>query len=84
LTNALKHAPGSRVSVDIRAQRNQLEIEVCDDGGEAPAPPNGSGRVGHGLIGMRERASLYGGALTTGAAPGGGFRVHARIPLEDG
>jgi signal transduction histidine kinase len=33
---------------------------------------------------MRERVSLYGGSLTTGAAPGGGFRVHARIPLDEG
>jgi signal transduction histidine kinase len=83
LTNALKHAPGSEVSVAIRAERTRLEIEVRDDGGGASAPPNGEGRVGHGLIGMRERASLYGGTLTTGAAPGGGFRVDARIPLED-
>jgi signal transduction histidine kinase len=84
LTNALKHAPGSRVSVDIRAERDRLDIEVCDDGGAAPAAPDVNGHVGHGLIGMRERASLYGGSLTTGAAPGGGFRVRARIPLEDG
>jgi signal transduction histidine kinase len=84
LTNALKHAPGSRVSVDIHCARNQLEIEVRNDGDPAAAPPNANGRVGHGLIGMRERTSLYGGSLTTGAAPGGGFRVHARMPLEDG
>ena len=84
LTNALKHAPGSHVSVDIKSSRNQLEIEVRDDGGSVSAPPNANGRVGHGLIGMRERASLYGGSITTGPAAGGGFHVHARIPLEDG
>jgi signal transduction histidine kinase len=72
------------VSVDIRAARDRLDIEVADDGVAASAPRNGDGHVGQGLIGMRERASLYGGSLTTGAAPGGGFRVHARIPLEDG
>jgi signal transduction histidine kinase len=83
LTNALKHAPGADVSVDIRAGR-ELDIQVRDDGDPAPAAANGHGHVGHGLIGMRERAALYGGSLTTGAAPGGGFRVHARIPLEDG
>jgi signal transduction histidine kinase len=81
LTNALKHAPGSHVGVEIAVARDRLEIEVRDDGA---APPDGDGRVGHGLIGMRERASLYGGSLTTGAAPGGGFRVHASLPLEDG
>jgi signal transduction histidine kinase len=84
LTNALKHAPGSHVSVDIDRTRNQLEVEVRDDGGAAPASATANGHVGHGLIGMRERASLYGGILTTGAAPGGGFRVQARIPLEEG
>ncbi len=84
LTNALKHAPSSHVSVDIRAEGNELQIEVRDDGGPASGPPNANGHVGHGLIGMRERASLYGGSLTTGAAPGGGFHVHARIPLEEG
>ena len=59
-------------------------FQVRDDGGTSSVPANGNGHVGHGLIGMRERASLYGGSLTTGPAPGGGFRVYARIPLEDG
>jgi signal transduction histidine kinase len=84
LTNALKHAPGAHVSVDVRAERDRLEVAVHDDGGAASVAPSANGHVGHGLIGMRERASLYGGSLTTGPAPGGGFRVHARIPLEDG
>jgi signal transduction histidine kinase len=84
LTNTLKHAPGSHVSVDIRAAREQLEIEVRDDGGPVSGAPSANGRVGHGLIGMSERVSLYGGTLTTGVATGGGFRVHARIPLEEG
>src|SRR5262249_59140999 len=65
LTNALKHAPGSHVSVGIRAERGRLEIEVRDDGSGPSAMPNGDGRVGHGLIGMRERASLYGRRLAT-------------------
>jgi signal transduction histidine kinase len=84
LTNALKHAPGSHVSVEIHSASHQLEIGVRDDGGAAPASQAANGRVGHGLIGMRERVSLYGGSLTTGAASGGGFRVHARIPLDEG
>jgi signal transduction histidine kinase len=84
LTNALRHAPSSHVPVDVRCSRRALEIEVLDDGGGAAAAPPGNGHVGHGLIGMRERASLYGGTLAVGARPEGGFRVHARIPLEEG
>jgi signal transduction histidine kinase len=83
LTNALKHAPRSRVSVEIRYACRELVVEVRDDGGGAAAPTADNGHVGHGLIGMRERVSLYGGSLATGAAPGGGFRVRARIPLEE-
>ena len=60
--------------------RDELEVEVRDDG-RAPArrrAPSG----GHGLVGMRERASLLGGTLEAGPRPSGGFRVHARLPLE--
>jgi signal transduction histidine kinase len=53
-----------------------LRIEVTDDG----RGPTGN-RDGHGLIGMRERAALYGGTLTAGPADGGGFRVTAVLPL---
>ncbi|MEV4188788.1 sensor histidine kinase, partial [Streptosporangium canum] len=54
-----------------------VEVEVIDDGvaKEAGAP-------GFGLGGMAERVALCGGRLTTGSRPEGGFRVHARIPLE--
>jgi signal transduction histidine kinase len=54
-----------------------LELDVLDDG-RAP-PTNGTG--GHGLVGMRERAALLGGTLEAGPDPGGGYRVHARLPL---
>jgi len=51
---------------------------VADDGhGEGKALPAG----GHGLVGMRERVSMYGGELETGARAGGGYAVHARLPL---
>jgi signal transduction histidine kinase len=82
LTNAFKHAgPGARASVTLRWTPGRLEVEVRDDGGRAPGPvslPSG----GHGLVGMRERVGLYGGAVDVGPAPEGGFVVRAVLPAE--
>jgi signal transduction histidine kinase len=78
LTNTLKHAHASTARVDIRATNGTLEIAVVDDGRGA-----GDSAPGHGIIGMRERAVRFGGSLTAGPAPEGGFVVHARIPLEE-
>ena len=80
LTNVLKHAGGARASVRLSYARRALEIDVHDDG-EAVASAPRSG--GHGLIGMRERVTLFGGTLEAGSADGGGFRVHAVLPLEE-
>jgi signal transduction histidine kinase len=77
LTNTLKHALASRVDVRLRYGDNELEVEVRDDG---RATGNGAG-TGSGLIGMRERLAAVGGTLSTGAAPGGGYAVNAKIPL---
>jgi signal transduction histidine kinase len=77
LTNALRHAGPARARVRVRYGLHELEIEVADDGGGAPAV-NGAG---HGLAGMRERVAIYGGELTAGSRPEGGFRVRARLPL---
>ena len=80
LTNTLKHAPGARVQTSIVCSESALEIEVIDDGhGRTSSEGN---HVGHGLVGMRERVTLYGGELVTGPTPDGGFAVRARIPLE--
>jgi signal transduction histidine kinase len=79
LTNALKHAPRANVEARVSCTEHELEIEVTDDGSAQPIPDTGPG---HGLLGMRERTSLYGGELTTGPRDGGGFAVYARIPLE--
>jgi signal transduction histidine kinase len=79
LTNALKHARPTRTSVVVTYGRETLEIEVTNDGrsnGAAPGP-------GHGLVGMRERATLYGGTLEAGPYEGDGYRVRARLPLRE-
>jgi signal transduction histidine kinase len=79
LTNALKHAGPAHAEVVLRYAPRALDVEVRDDG-RGPARANGDG-TGHGLIGMRERVALYGGALETGARDGGGFAIHAHLPL---
>jgi signal transduction histidine kinase len=79
LTNALKHAGPASAEVRLVFTPKELTIDVSDNG-RGPHP--GGDPLGHGLLGMRERISLYGGTLRTGPRPGGGFRVSACIPLE--
>jgi signal transduction histidine kinase len=79
LTNTIKHARAAHATVGVRYSSGALELLVEDDGRGALSTSNGAG---HGLIGMRERVALYGGTLETGARPGGGFRVAARLPLD--
>jgi signal transduction histidine kinase len=78
LTNVRKHAHATHVSVTICYDAHEVRIEVLDDG----VGPSANGRLGggHGLVGMRERAALYGGTVETGPGPHGGFKVTARIP----
>ena len=79
LTNAMKHAPGSEVRLRIAANRDELEVELRNWGGQEPSSlaPTGSGL---GLRGLRERLQAIGGRLD--AAPeGNGWRLHAAIPL---
>jgi signal transduction histidine kinase len=78
LTNAVKHAPGGRVDVDVRYLEGFLEVEVRNDVHHPHAPPaDGSGT---GLLTMRERADAVGGTLTAGPA-GEGWLVRAELPL---
>jgi signal transduction histidine kinase len=79
LTNALKHSPAAHVDATVSCSAEALAIEVINDGATPATPGN---HVGHGLVGMRERASLYGGQLVAGPRADGGFAVRARIPLE--
>lgn len=76
LTNVRKHAPGASVVVTLRRVDRSSELEVRDHGGQ-PGPPAPGG--GHGLVGMRERAALIGGTLTTHAREDG-FTVLLRVP----
>jgi signal transduction histidine kinase len=78
LTNALKHAGPARASVVVRYGPEELELEISDDGRSSG---KGDG-TGHGLVGMRERVAVVGGVLESGARPGGGFVVRARLPHE--
>lgn len=78
LTNSLKH--GGAATVRIRYGADALEVAV-EDGGPANGHSNGVGGAGRGLLGMRERVTLYGGTLEHGPRPDGGFRVQARFPL---
>jgi signal transduction histidine kinase len=81
LTNVIKHAGECRAEVRIRHESDAIELEVRDDGGSATKKSRGAG-AGSGLIGMKERAVLLGGELEAGPRPGGGYRVHAQLPLE--
>jgi signal transduction histidine kinase len=82
LTNVVKHAGPARAQVTICYRDQDVTVEVTDDGPGVGAPTgDGRARVGHGLIGMRERVAAFGGDLEVGPRPGGGFRVAARLPL---
>jgi signal transduction histidine kinase len=79
LTNTLKHAGKTQALVTLRYASGELDIDVLDDGrGVAPGVTGG----GRGLLGMRERVVAFRGELTAGPRAGGGFAVHARLPLE--
>lgn len=81
LTNILKHAgPDPTVTVHITWAATSLTLTIEDDGRGVAAANDGQGM---GLLGMRERAALFGGDVTTGPRPGGGFRVSLTLPLPD-
>jgi signal transduction histidine kinase len=78
LTNVLKHADATRADVKVVHARNELRLEVRDDGRGG----SGGTGLGHGLVGVRERVKLYGGDVSAGALNGGGFVLSARLPLH--
>ena len=82
LTNVLKHATASHAVVRVGYRPDAIEVEVLDDGhGPLGAGHDGTG-TGQGLIGMRERASLYGGVVEARPRAEGGFAVRARLPVS--
>ena len=85
LTNVLKHAhQPTRVRVEIGWRPDTIHITVSDDGAATgPPPAPDTGKPGHGLVGMRERAALFGGTFTAGPATAhGGWRTEATLPLD--
>ncbi|TDD15635.1 sensor histidine kinase [Kribbella turkmenica] len=81
LTNTLKHAgPGARTCVRLDFGREMLTVVVSDDGRGAGVAP--SSDPGHGLVGMRQRASISGGTVNAGPKAGGGYEVIARLPYH--
>jgi signal transduction histidine kinase len=80
LSNAMRHAPGSTVSIKITRSRAELHIQVTNNAGDSS--PTERGHVGHGLIGMRERVSMLGGKLWAGPV-GPGFAITAILPIVE-
>src|SRR5581483_807530 len=78
LTNAIKHARAKRADVLVRYADGHVELSVTDDG----TGDGGGESGGHGLMGLRERVSVYGGELEAGPLAEGGFRLRARIPVS--
>ncbi|MHA6758558.1 sensor histidine kinase [Streptacidiphilus sp. PAMC 29251] len=81
LTNALKHAgPDTTARLTVAAEGKETRVRVEDTGPSTPGSGGGSASgfgEGRGIVGMRERAALYGGTLTAGPRPGGGWAVEA-------
>lgn len=78
LTNVIKHAAGARAEVHMSWEGAVLELTVSDDG---PGRTAVDGTPGHGLAGMRERVAMHGGHVDASDDAGGGFTVHASLPL---
>jgi signal transduction histidine kinase len=78
LTNVRRHARATTARVLLTYTPSSLRIDVTDDGQGRTGT-----HAGHGLIGMRERAALYGGTLDAGSGDAGGFRVTAVLPVGE-
>jgi signal transduction histidine kinase len=80
LTNTIKHAAApSQVMLTLAWATDGLRIEITDNGRGGVAQP----RNGHGLTGMAERTAMFGGSVSAGPVPGGGWRVSALLPVGE-
>jgi signal transduction histidine kinase len=79
LTNVLKHG-GGVARMLVRYSPGAVAVEIADDGRAGTVDEAAGEGTGHGLIGMRERVAVFGGELTAGPVPGGGYRMAARLP----
>lgn len=83
LTNARRHAPGAAVDVELRYEgHDALRLRIRANGPGPRHAANSGWTGGHGLLGMRERAAVVGGSVTTRTATGGGFLVEAVLPAR--
>jgi signal transduction histidine kinase len=92
LTNVTRHAGPATATITIDYGPRALSVVIEDDGdavkdmyakwAQGVPPARGTQAGGHGILGMRERATALGGDLEAGPRPGGGFRVRARLPLD--
>jgi signal transduction histidine kinase len=80
LTNALKHAHGSRTAVRVQHGEGEIRVQVSTGGSRSVKPPLPGG--GRGLAGLAERVALLGGEFSADPQAGGGFVVRARIPVD--
>ena len=84
LTNVMRHGgQAAHAVVSVQQTDDAVTIEVTNDGRVDPVHRAGPSRAGHGLAGMQERVATVGGELDAGPRSGGGFRVRARLPLEE-
>src|SRR5262249_38549776 len=87
LTNVVRHAPGARARVAPAVWDGGVRVGVVNDTGSSGRSAGDQGRpalpgTGHGIVGMRERIGAFGGWLVGEPLAGGGFRVHAEVPIE--
>lgn len=82
LSNAVRHAPGARITVQVAQADSAVRIEVRNDVSTPSAGASVGRSAGHGLRGMSERAGLLDGTLTAGIGPDGDWTVDALLPLD--
>jgi signal transduction histidine kinase len=82
LSNTLRHAPGARATVEVHYQPGRLWLRVRNGPPPVPGGQQAPAAPGHGIVGMRERATMLGGTLAAGPTADGGYLVEATLPLE--